>query len=413
MISQRRRDYHTIEVPENTLDGLHSDVAPNETRPMKIALVSPYDFTWPGGVTAHVSQLAHQFAGSGHQVTILAPHSPSRKVEEECNFVPLGRSVPIPTGGSIARLSLSVWLHHRIRDLLSRESFDIVHLHEPLMPVLPLFVLQSSKTLNVGTFHAFHGRFRNYGWSHPILKYWFRRLDGRIAVSPSARQYASRFFPGDYRIIPNGIDPDHFSVEGQPIPDLDDGKINILFVGRMEKRKGLRYLLEAYSKLKWDFSNIRLVVVGPGNLDKDCYRILSERNLQDVVFPGNVPYRELPRYYRSAHICCAPATGRESFGIVLLEAMASGKPIVASRIEGYSAVLTHGEQGLLVPPKDSTSLAEAISLLIRDPELGYRLAARGRETVEQYRWEKVAGQVMDYYTDIMATGNGLSRQRAV
>ena len=267
--------------------------------------------------------------------------------------------------------------------------------------------------MNVGTFHAFYGRFRNYGWSHPILKYWFKRLNGLIAVSPAARQYASRFFPGEYRIIPNGIDVDHFSMDRPPIKGLDDGRLNILFVGRLEKRKGLRYLLEAYGRLKWDFPDIRLVVVGPGNLDKDCYRILSERNLSDVVFLGNVPYRELPRYYRSADICCAPATGRESFGIVLLEAMASGRPMVASRIEGYSTVLKHGEQGLFVPPKDGTSLAEALALLIRNPELRHQMGKRGRETVEQYRWDAVAQQVMDYYEDIKRSANGLPRQRAV
>ena len=380
---------------------------------MKIALVSPYDFTWPGGVAGHISHLTHQFTDMGHQVKILAPHSPSRRIPEESDFVPLGRSVPIPSGGSIARLSLSVWLHHKIRDFLDRERFDVVHLHEPLMPILPLFVLQTSNSLNVGTFHAFYGRFRNYGWSHPILKYWFKKLDGLIAVSPAARQYVSRFFPGDYKIIPNGIDVDHFSANGSPIPELDDGKINILFVGRMEKRKGLRYLLEAYSKLKWDFHNIRLVVVGPGSLDKECYRIIGERKLDDVVFLGRVPYHELPRYYGSAHICCAPATGRESFGIVLLEAMAAGKPIVASRIEGYSAVLNHGEQGLLVPPKDSVSLAEALALLIRDSDLRSQMAEKGESTVEQYRWEKVALQVMDYYTHLIEATNGLSRQRAV
>ena len=379
---------------------------------MKIALVSPYDFTWPGGVTVHISQLAHQFTNMGHQVQILAPHSPSR-VPEDGGFVPLGRSVPIPAGGSIARLSLSVWLHRKVKEILRTERFDVVHLHEPLMPVLPLSALQSSNSLNVGTFHAFYGRFRNYGWSHPILKRWFKRLDGLIAVSPPARQYASRFFPGEYRIIPNGIDMDHFSGHIRPIPGLEDGKLNILFVGRLEKRKGLRYLLEAYGRLKWDFPDTRLVVVGPGNLDKDCHRVLSERALDDVVFFNNVPYQDLPCYYRSADICCAPATGRESFGIVLLEAMASGKPVVASRIDGYSSVLSHGEQGVFVPPRDSASLSEALALLIRNPELRHRMGESGRKTVERYRWEEVARQVMDYYLDLMRTGNGHSRQRAV
>ena len=379
---------------------------------MKIALVSPYDFTWPGGVTVHISQLAHQFTNMGHQVKILAPHSPSR-IPEDDGFMPLGRSVPIPTGGSIARLSLSVWLHSKVKEILRTERFDVVHLHEPLMPVLPLSALQSSNSLNVGTFHAFYGRFRNYGWSHPILKRWFKRLDGLIAVSPPARQYASRFFPGEYRIIPNGIDIDHFSGQIRPVPELNDGKLNILFVGRLEKRKGLRYLLEAYGKLKWDFPDTRLVVVGPGNLDKDCHRVLSERALDDVVFFNNVSYQDLPRYYKSADICCAPATGRESFGIVLLEAMASGTPVVASRIEGYSSVLSHGEQGVFAPPKDSASLSEALALLVRNPELRHRMGESGHKTVQQYRWEEVARQVMDYYLDLMRTGNGHSRQRTV
>ena len=380
---------------------------------MKIALVSPYDFTWPGGVTGHISQLAQQFTREGHQVKILAPHSPSRNMPEDSNFVPLGRSVPIPSGGSIARLSLSVWLHRRVRSILERERFDVVHLHEPLMPVLPLSVLRCSSSLNVGTFHANYGRFRNYGWSHRFLRYWFNKLDGLVTVSPAAREYVSRFFPGEYRTIPNGIDVDHFSGGAPPVPELDDGKINILFVGRMEKRKGLRYLLEAYGRLKWDFKNIRLVIVGPGNMDKDCHRVLSERSLADVVVLGSVPYKDLPRLYGSAHICCAPATGRESFGIVLLEAMASGKPVVATNIDGYSWVLKHGEEGLLVPPRDNVSLAEAIGLLIRDPDLRRAMGENGRRTAERYRWETVAREVMDYYLDLMESSNGLSRKRAV
>ena len=379
---------------------------------MKIGLVSPYDFTWPGGVTVHISQLAQRFSHLGHQVKILAPHSTNFVAGEQPGFVPLGRSVPVPSGGSIARLTFSVWLRPKVRDILARERFDIVHLHEPLMPVLPLFVLQAAEAPKVGTFHAFFGRFRNYGWSHRVLRRWERRLDARIAVSTAARQYASRFFPGDYHIIPNGIDVDHFSKAQMPIPELDDGKLNILFVGRLEKRKGLKYLLEAYGKVKWDFPNTRLLVVGPGNPDKDCYRILSERGLQDVVFLGRVPYADLPRYYHSAAICCAPATGRESFGIVLLEAMAAAKPIVASRIEGYSGVLSHGEQGLAVPPKDSTALADALALLIRNPDLRSQLGARGRESADRYRWDRIAGEVIDFYKGVLGTSNGHAGQRA-
>ena len=378
---------------------------------MKIALVSPYDFTWPGGVIAHISQLAHQFVQMGHHVEVLAPHSPARETESTLNFVPLGRSVPIPSGGSIARLSLSLWLHRKTQKVLAEENFDVIHLHEPLMPVLPLTVLQCSNALNVGTFHAFYGRFRNYGWSHRLLRRWFEKLSGLIAVSPAAHQYVSRFFPGDYKIIPNGIDVDHFSKPTHTIPGLDDGKTNILFVGRLEKRKGLRYLLEAYGKLKWDHPNTRLLVVGPGNLDKDCYSAISERNLQDVVFLGGVPYGDLPSYYASAHICCAPATGRESFGIVLLEAMAAGKPIVATSIEGYSSVVSHGQQGLMVPPKDSTSLADALALLVRDQDLRQQLGSTGRSSVELYRWEKVARSVMDYYMDLLRDRNGFAAEQ--
>jgi phosphatidylinositol alpha-mannosyltransferase len=373
---------------------------------MKIALVSPYDFAWPGGVTVHISQLAHQFTRMGHKVKVLAPYSPSKDTLGSGDFIPLGRPVPVPSGGSVARISLSVWLAPRVRDYLEKERFDVVHIHEPLAPFLPLCVLHLSRTINVGTFHAYHGSHRWYPITHPFLKQWFRRLKGRIAVSPAAYKFVSRFFPGDYRIIPNGTDVDHFSREVPPIPEFCDGRVNILFVGRLEKRKGLKYLLGAYSRLKWDFPNIRLIVVGPGNLSKDCHLVMSERGIRDVVFTGHIPYNELPRYYRTAHIFCAPATGKESFGIVLIEAMAAGKPIVASRIEGYTSVVTHGFQGLLVPPKDETALADALALLIQNPELREEMGARGKEAVEEYRWERIAQRVMDYYISLMEAPNG-------
>ncbi len=375
-------------------------------------MVSPYDFTWPGGVTAHVSQLAHALGQSGHQVTVLAPHSPARECIAVEAFVPLGRSVPVPSGGSIARVSLSWWLYRRVRDILKREAFDIIHLHEPLAPVLPLCVLECSNTVNVGTFHAYYSRQHLYRFSQPIIKRWHQRLHGGIAVSPAAHQYVHNFFPRDYRIIPNGIDVDHFAGNARPWPEYQDGKTNLLFVGRMEKRKGLKYLLEAYSRLKWEHPNIRLIVVGPGSLDKDSHRILSARNLQDLALVGGVSYQDLPRYYASADIFCSPATGQESFGIVLLEAMAAGKPIVASAIEGYMGIIRDGEQGLLFPRKNSEALAETLAQLINHPAQAARMGAVGRQLVEQYRWQVVARQVETYYYDCIETSHNHAENHA-
>ena len=378
---------------------------------MKIAMVSPYDFTWPGGVTAHVAQLARELGRSGHEVQVLAPHSPSREFQDADLLVPLGRSVPLPSGGSIARVSLSWWLYPKVRALLDREQFDIIHLHEPMAPILPYCVLEFSKTVNIGTFHASYARQHLYRTFQPIIKRWQKRLHGNIAVSPAARRYVNNTFPGQYEIIPNGIDFKHFSANVAPLPQYQDGKLNILFVGRLEKRKGLRYLLEAYSKLKWEQPNIRLIVVGPGNPDKESYRILSSHGLQDVVFVGRVSYDELPRYYATADIFCSPATGAESFGIVLVEAMSAGKPVVASDIEGFRGIITDGEQGLLVPKKDSDALANALGTLARDPELRRKLGGQGNRSAEKYRWEVVAGKVEEYYNTCIQAANGATGTR--
>ena len=380
---------------------------------MKIGMVSPYDFTWPGGVTAHVAQLARELGRSGHEVQVLAPHSPSRECQDSDLLVPLGRSVPLPSGGSIARVSLSWWLYPKIRALLKKEKFDIIHLHEPMAPILPLCVLEFSDTVNVGTFHASYARQHLYRMSSPIIKRWQQRLHGNIAVSPAAQRYVNNTFPGDYEIIPNGIDYDHFSANVRPFPKYQDGKLNILFVGRLEKRKGLRYLLEAYGRLKWEMPDIRLIVVGPGNPDRESYRVISSQNLQDVEFVGRASYEYLPRYYASADIFCSPATGAESFGIVLLEAMAAGKPVVASDIEGYRGIITHGEQGLLFPKKDSDALADTLRVLARDPELRQKLGGQGNRSAEDFRWEVVAGRVENYYETCLQAAYGSSRTRPV
>ena len=177
--------------------------------------------------------------------------------------------------------------------------------------------------------------------------------------------------------------------------------LNLLFLGRLDKRKGLRHLLSAYSKLKWDWPNLRLIVVGGGNLDTESQRILGERNLSDIIFTGQVSASEKARYFKSADIYCSPATGNESFGIVLLEAMASGVPIVASEIEGYSSVITNGSDGLLVPPKNEIELANTLDILLKKPELRDQLIKQANDTVKRYDWNVVSERIMEYYWKII------------
>ena len=377
---------------------------------MKIALVSPYDFAYPGGVCNHISCLEQQFIQMGHEVKIVAPASKAVSTFGD-RFIAVGKPRPIPVSGSIARITLSPWLSSRIKAILDREHFDICHLHEPLMPMLCTTVLRLSNVPNVGTFHASGGK-SWYSFGTPIgksiLKKWLHKLDGKIAVSEPAMEYVSKYFPGDYTIIPNGVDSKHFSPDVPPIEEFSDGKLNILFVGRLEKRKGLDYLLEAYKQIKPEFPNSRLIVVGPGKRLRKKYerRVMRDR-LKDVVVIGYAAYRDLPRYYQTADIVCCPATGRESFGIVLLEAMAVGKPVVASNIQGYNSVVTHGAEGLLVPPKNAEKLAQALTSLMTDGALRQQMGNEGRLKAVQYDWENVAQRVLDYYVSVL---NGPRRE---
>jgi phosphatidylinositol alpha-mannosyltransferase len=371
---------------------------------MKIALVSPYDFAYPGGVANHISALEHHFTKMGHQVKVIAPASKAIPNFGD-RFIPIGKPRPIPVSGSIARITLSPWLSSRIKAVLNREHFDITHLHEPLMPMLCTTMLRLSQTPTVGTFHASGGK-PWYSFGTPvgklILKKWFQKLDARIAVSPPAMEYVRNHFPGDYTIIPNGIDTEHFSPNVSPIEEFNDGKQNILFVGRLEKRKGLDYLLEAYKQVKREIPDSRLIVVGPGTRLRNKYEKRVKRSgLKDVIFTGYVTYSDLPRYFKTAAVACSPATGWESFGIVLLEAMAVGKPIVASNIAGYASVLTHGAEGMLVPPKNAEKLAQALISLLNDESLRQQMGAKGRLKVVEYDWEYIAQKVLNYYLTVL------------
>ncbi|HUT68382.1 MAG TPA: glycosyltransferase family 4 protein [Dehalococcoidales bacterium] len=380
---------------------------------MKIALVSPYDFAYPGGVVNHISCLEKQFTRMGHDVKIIAPASKAVYTLGD-RFIRIGTPRPIPVSGSVARITVSVRLESQINEVFEREKFDICHLHEPLMPTLCTTVLRLKHTPMVGTFHASGGK-PWYTMFSPIMKWyldrWFRKLDGRIAVSKIALEYVNKYFPADYTIIPNGIDTNHFNSHASPIDSLNDGKLNILFVGRFEKRKGFDYLLKAYKLVKEETPDCRLIAVGPGVRLRNKYeKHISKNGLKDVIFTGYSTYSDLPRYYTTADIVCFPATGRESFGIVLLEAMAIGKPIVASAIDGYASVLTDGVEGIAVPPRDSVKLAEAILKLGANEQLRQEMGARGKPRAMQYDWSLLAKRMLDFYVETL---DGIKRPEAI
>lgn len=374
---------------------------------MKIALVTPYDWATPGGVNLHIAPLAERLAAAGHDARIVAPSSRPERDERGCVIIIGESAFGLPATGSVANISLSYNLGPRVKLLLAREQFDVVHVHEPFMPLLPFQFLRYSTATNVATFHAAReGGSRLYAYAKFIIRPWWRRLHGRIAVSRPALRLIGKHFADRYRIIPNGVDCGFFA-NGEPIKELGDGKRNILFLGRLEKRKGLPFLLEAYVRLKRDIPDTRLVVVGgDGGLRSVCERYVERNRVEDVVFTGYVRDEDKPRYFKSADIYCAPNTGGESMGIVLLEALSAGAPIVASRIEGFSEVLTDGAEGLLVPPRDSEALAAALKRLLSDQALRKRMGTRALRTAKSYDWARVAKQIADYYGECMTVRDG-------
>ena len=368
---------------------------------MRIALVSAYDYAYPGGVTEHVRHLAAGLQSRGHDLTVYAPCSDPNFTETHPGFVRVGRPFPIPIHGSVARITVGLHLTNRIKHYMREGGYDVVHFHEPLMPVLPITALRHSESVNIGTFHAFARSNIGYYYGKPLLKRYVRRLHARIAVSVAARDFVQRYFPGEYHIVPNGIDVRRFKNQA-PLPELRDGKCTILFVGRLEYRKGVGYLLRAFLQLKKEFPDLRLLIVGDGPMRRWYANFVVRKQLSDVILAGYVGADELPRYYASCDIFCSPATGDESFGMVLLEAMASGKPIVGSDIDGYRSVLHHGREGLLVKRKDARQLAQALRALIVSRDMRRETGEAGLRAVQAYDWEHVIDRVTDVYQQAAA-----------
>jgi phosphatidyl-myo-inositol alpha-mannosyltransferase len=372
---------------------------------MRIGLVSPYDWSVPGGVNRHVSNLAQHYIRRGNDVRVIAPSSKRLRVQPDYLDVIGHSSIGLPASGSVANISLSYNLGPRVKAYLARESFDIVHIHEPFMPLLPFQFVRYSKNTNVATFHAARDSgSRIYAYMKVIIDPWWKSIDGSIAHSRAALKLIGNYFPGRYRIIPSGIDYAFFASEVPPMPEFRDGKRNIVFVGRQEQRKGLPYLIEAFGRLQREMPDTRLIVVGPdGGLRQACIRYISEHNVKNVVFTDLVPYEDLPRYYKTADVFCAPNTGHESLGLIILEAMAAGAPIVATRIQGFQDVLTEGVHGLFVPPKDAEALCDALRTMLNDSAMREEMGRAGSRDARKYSWDEISGRVLQMYED---TANG-------
>jgi len=362
---------------------------------MKVGLVTPYVYPLPGGVNQHVRYLYENLRLRGHDVRIITSSHGLQRASEG-DVIRIGKGFSMPTNGSVGTVTVSPRYMSQVRDVLEREEFDLLHFHEPFVPFLSLVVLRLSTSVNVATFHAYGGFSPAYEFGSRVMGSYAARLHGRIAVSAAARHFIDRFFPGDYKVIPNGVDVARFE-RAVPIARWQDGTRNILFVGRFEPRKGLLDLLKAYRFLRKTGCPCRLLVVGGGPQEREARRYVMTRRMGGVEFLGRISDEDRDALFKTADVYVSPATGRESFGIVLLEAMAAGTAIVCSDIHGYKGVVRRDRDALLVPPRSPKILAAAISRLVADDDLRTAMAASGRERVREFSWERVTAKVDDYY----------------
>jgi phosphatidylinositol alpha-mannosyltransferase len=379
---------------------------------VKIALVSPYDWSYPGGVRSHIEHLAHELRRRGHVVHILTPASGPARLKAETGVHKLAWATPFRINGSVARVSITPSLSGKLRRLLTRENFDVVHLHEPFVSMLTLevlHILRATPTTCVATFHASSNRRASapvmaYAMAKPFLQSAFARLDGWIAVSEAARAHVARFFSADFAIIPNGIDLTQYDGTLPALPAFADGKRNVVFLSRMESRKGLRYLLKAIPLVRDSYHGphtrpVRFILAGDGPQRERFERFVQKKGWEDVVFTGYVSEEMKRALLAQADVYCAPNTGNESQGIILLEAMASGTPVVASDIPGFRTVITNPEMGILTQPRNAERLAWAICHLLRDDETRQRIGLHGRMRAEEYSWGRVATSIQQVYSD--------------
>jgi phosphatidylinositol alpha-mannosyltransferase len=362
----------------------------------KIAIVTPYYYPLYGGVQEYVYHLKKEYKKMGYYVRVITGKFKNEPSKDENEVLRMGLGFPIKINGSVGRI-IVIRRGEKVKQTLNNYNFDIIHLQEPFVPFLSHDVIKYSKAVNVATFHANFETNFFYKLGEAFLLPLWNKLSGRIAVSPSAKSSITKYFTGPIEIIPNGVDTSRFSSHAKKLEKFNDGKLNILFTGRIEKRKGLIYLLHAYKLLKEKYPEIRLIAVGKGPLLKDHIKYVKDNGLKDVHFEGFVSTEVLPSYYSTSHIYCSPALFGESFGIVLLEAMAASLPVVAFNISGYNDVVSNLNDGLLATPRDVHDLTEKLELLVTSAKLRRELGSNGLKKAKKYTWEIIAKRNIEYY----------------
>jgi phosphatidylinositol alpha-mannosyltransferase len=364
---------------------------------MRVGIVSPYPWDVPGGVVAHIADLSEALIARGHDVAVMTP------VDDDETPLPsyvtrAGRSVPIPYNGSVSRLLLGPVSGARVRRWLHDGEFDVLHVHSPETFSLSLLALGNARGPIVATFHASNPKSRILAMMQNPLRVYFEKLSGRIAVSPAARKTIVEHLGGDAVVVPNGVHIAKYA-GATPMPGWPGPGGAIGFVGRVdEARKGLDVLFAAMPMIRREHPDVRLLVSGPGKIDGDVP--------DGVTMLGRVSDADKARALASVDVFVAPNIGGESFGIVLLEAMAAGAPIVASNLDAFARVLDDGALGELATVGDPTSLATSCSSLLSSPWRRDQLRSAARHAVARYDWSIVSGEVLRVYETAIAASTG-------
>lgn len=367
---------------------------------MKVGIVCPYSFDTPGGVQNHVKDLAEALRSRGHDVAVLAPG----EVDHVPAYVTLvGGAVPVPYNGSVARLSFGPVVAARVRRWLKDGHFDVLHIHEPATPSIALLALWLAESPVVATFHTSNVRSRAMSASAAILRPSMEKITARIAVSEHARGTLVQHVGGEPVVIPNGVYVDHYA-RAEPRDDWRGAQGTVVFVGRIdEPRKGFALLAEAFARVAGDRPGLRLLVVGGGDIDK-ARAGLAAGVRDQVTFLGRASDEDKASALRTADVYVAPNTGGESFGIVLVEAMAAGATVLASDIGAFSRVLDGGTYGDLFRSEDVDDLATRLAALLDDPDRRDALDKAAADAVRRYDWSSVATKIVQVYETVSGAG---------